>query len=109
MDGTPRLVLDLANATSAVPRTTAVGEGPVDKVRIGLSSTAPLMTQVVMDLTRRAPYRLETSPDGHELTVVFDPPSPQDQLPASARQVPPSPIEHLLASAGELVTATTEK
>ena len=61
-----------------------------------------------MDLTRRAPYRLETSPDGHELTVVFDPPSPQDQLPASARQVPPSPIEQLPASAGELVTATTE-
>jgi type IV pilus assembly protein PilQ len=107
-DGTPRLVLDLANATSAVPRTTTVGEGPVEKVRIGLSSNAPLMTQVVMDLTRRAPYRLETSPDGHELTVVFDPPSPQEQLPASARQVPPSPIEQLPASAGELVTATTE-
>ena len=79
-DGTPRLVLDLANATSAVPRTTAVGEGPVDKVRIGLSSSAPLMTQVVMDLTRRVPYRLETSPDGHELTVVFDPPSPRPRL-----------------------------
>jgi type IV pilus assembly protein PilQ len=98
-DGIPRLVLDLANATSSVPRTTAVGEGPVDKVRIGLSSSAPLMTQVVMDLTRRAPYRLETSPDGDELTVVFDPPSPQEQLAASARQVPPSPIEQSPASA----------
>jgi type IV pilus assembly protein PilQ len=92
-DGTPRLVLDLANATSAVPRTTAVGEGPVDKVRIGLSSSAPLLTQVVMDLTRRVPYRLETSPDGHELTVVFDPPSPAD---------PPSPTaDGALASAGQ--------
>ena len=91
-DGTPRLVLDLANATSAVPRTTAVGEGPVDKVRIGLSSSAPLMTQVVMDLTRRVPYRLETSPDGHELTVLFDPPSPVgDAALASAEQAPPSP------------------
>jgi type IV pilus assembly protein PilQ len=88
-DGTPRLVLDLANATSAVSRTTAVGEGPVDKVRIGLSSSAPLMTQVVMDLTRRVPYRIETSPDGHELTVVFDPPSPTS--------------EGALASAGTLV------
>src|SRR5262245_11184487 len=107
-DGTPRLVLDLANATSAVPRTTAVGEGPVDKVRIGLSSSAPLMTQVVMDLTRRVPYRLETSPDGHELTVVFDPPSPEGQLSASARQGPPSPTvppsptaDGALASAGQ--------
>ena len=92
-DGTPRLVLDLANATSAVPRTTAVGEGPVDKVRIGLSSSAPLMTQVVMDLTRRVPYRLETSADGHELTVVFDPVSPEG---------PPSPsVDGALASAGQ--------
>ena len=107
--GTPRLVLDLANATSAVPRTTAVGEGPVDKVRIGLSSSTPLMTQVVMDLTRRAPYRVETSPDGHELTVVFDPPSPQDppspivdRASASAGQAPPSPIvDGALASAGQ--------
>jgi len=103
-DGTPRLVLDLANATSAVPRATAVGEGPVDKVRIGLSSSAPLMTQVVMDLTRRAPYRLETSPDGHELTVVFDPPSPIDQPPASARQAPqdqlPASADPVLLLAG---------
>ena len=88
-DGTPRLVLDLANATSAVPRTTAVGEGPVDKVRIGLSSNTPLMTQVVMDLTRRAPYRLETSPDGHELTVVFDSPSPTEESAVPAPQAAP--------------------
>jgi type IV pilus assembly protein PilQ len=103
-DGTPRLVLDLANATSAVPRTTAVGEGPVDKVRIGLSSSTPLMTQVVMDLTRRVPYLLETSPDGHELTVVFDPPSPEivDGAFASARQAPPSPtVDGALAPAGQ--------
>jgi type IV pilus secretin PilQ/predicted competence protein len=102
-DGTPRLVLDLANATSAVPRTTAVGEGPVDKVRIGLSSSAPLMTQVVMDLTRRVPYRLETSSDGHELTVVFDPPSPTvDGALASAGQAPPSPsVEGAPVSAGQ--------
>ena len=102
-DGTPRLVLDLANATSAVPRTTAVGEGPVDKVRIGLSSSAPLMTQVVMDLTRRVPYRLETSPDGHELTVLFDPPSPVgDAALASAEQAPPSPsVEGAPVSTGQ--------
>jgi len=102
-DGTPRLVLDLANATSAVPRTTAVGEGPVDKVRIGLSSSAPLMTQVVMDLTRRVPYRLETSPDGHELTVLFDPPSPVgDAALASAEHAPPSPsVEGAPVSTGQ--------
>ena len=120
-DGAPRLVLDLPNATSARPRTTAVGEGPVDKVHIGLNSSTPFATQVVMDLTRRAPYRIESSSDGHELTVVFDPPSPnEDGLSASARQVqsavqvasaltgPLSPNEDgRSASAGQAPTTTT--
>jgi type IV pilus secretin PilQ/predicted competence protein len=93
-DGAPRLILDLPNATSALPRTTSVGEGPVDEVNIGLNSTTPFATQVVMNLTRRAPYRIETSKDGHELTVVFDPPSPTDEpTSASARQAPPSPTD----------------
>ena len=85
-DGTPRLVIDLPNATSALPATTRVGEGPVDAVRIGLNPRSPLVTSVVMDLNRRAPYRVETSPDGSELTVVFDSPSPTP--PVSAGQAP---------------------
>jgi type IV pilus assembly protein PilQ len=98
-DGAPRLIFDLPNATSALPRTTSVGEGPVDEVHIGLNSTTPFATQVVMNLTRRAPYRIETSKDGHELTVVFDPPSPnEDSLSASARQVPS--VEQAVAAAG---------
>ena len=99
-DGPPRLVLDLPNATSALRRTTAIGEGPVDKVRVGLNSSTPLVTQVVMDLTRRAPYRLETSRDGHELTVVFDPPSSADDTPTSARQTPPSSVEEASFGSG---------
>jgi type IV pilus assembly protein PilQ len=70
--GPPRLVLDLPNATSAVPGATQIGQDPVDRVTIGLTPNTPLLTRVVMDLTRRAPYRIESSPDGFDLTVVFD-------------------------------------
>ena len=34
-DGTPRLVLDLPNVTSALPAVTTVEPGPVERVRIG--------------------------------------------------------------------------
>jgi type IV pilus assembly protein PilQ len=71
-DGAPRLLLDLANTISAVPGTTPVGEGPVERVRIGLNPASPFVTSVVMDLSRHAPYRVESSPDQRELTVVFD-------------------------------------
>src|SRR5688572_18331922 len=43
-DGAPRLVIDLLNTTSAVAKTTTVGEGPVDKVHIALDPKAPLVT-----------------------------------------------------------------
>ncbi|MBI4266120.1 MAG: AMIN domain-containing protein, partial [Acidobacteria bacterium] len=88
-EGPPRLVLDLPNATSALPGTTPIGQDPVDKVTIGLHPTSPLLTRVVMDLTRRAPFRLESSPDGLDLTVVFDEPPSAAPL-ASASQGPAS-------------------
>lgn len=87
-DGPPRLVIDLPNATSALPGVTPVAQGPVDKVRIGLNEQSPLVTRVTVDLTRKAPYRIESSVDGQDLTVVFDPPSPA--APAMAAQVPPA-------------------
>jgi hypothetical protein len=70
--GAPRLVINLTNATAAMTRTTAVGQGPVDKVHLELDEKSPLTTRVVMDLTRRVPYRIDSSPDGTELTVVFE-------------------------------------
>jgi len=86
-EGPPRLIIDLPNSTSALPSVTPVAQGPVDKVRIGLNEKSPLVTRVTLDLTRKAPYRIESSVDGQDLTVVFDsPPSPAPQ--ASARQGP---------------------
>jgi type IV pilus assembly protein PilQ len=71
-DGPRRVVVNLPNVTSAVRSDTPVGEGPVERVRIGFDPVAPLMTQVTLDLSRSAPYRVESSPDGTDLTLVFD-------------------------------------
>lgn len=99
-EGPPRLVIDLPNATSALPGTMPVGAGPVKAVRMGPNADSPLVTRVVMDLTRKAPYRLETSADGNKLTVIFDE-TPSPAPSASAGQGPASPLEApvLLAAA----------
>jgi type IV pilus assembly protein PilQ len=98
-DGTPRLVLDMPNVTSALPAVTSIKQGPVDRVRIGANPKAPLMTQVTVDLTRPAAYRVEPSPDGNDLTIVFDEPVNDPiaalKTPASPalRQAPPAAVQ----------------
>ena len=49
-DGPRRVVVNLPNVTSSLPTTTNVGQGPVQRVRIGFDPKAPLMTQVTVDL-----------------------------------------------------------
>jgi len=71
-DNPRRLVLSFSNVTTALANTTNVGQGPVDRVSIGLDPKTPLVTQVVMELSRPAPFRVEPSADGQALTVVFD-------------------------------------
>jgi type IV pilus assembly protein PilQ len=73
-DGPRRVVVNLPNVTSSLPSTNNIGQGPVQRVRIGFDPKAPLMTQVTVDLSRTAPYRVESSPDGNDLTLVFDEP-----------------------------------
>jgi type IV pilus assembly protein PilQ len=97
-DGTPRLVLDMPNVTSALPAVTSIKQGPVDRVRIGANPKAPLMTQVTVDLTRAAAYRVEPSADGNDLTIIFDEPVNDPiaalKTPAPAlRQAPPAPVQ----------------
>src|SRR5687767_13027256 len=88
-DGTPRLVLDMPNVTSALPNVTSIKQGPVDRVRIGASPRSPLMTQVTVDMTRAAAYRVESSPDGNDLTIVFDEPVND---PIAALRTPAAPV-----------------
>jgi type IV pilus assembly protein PilQ len=91
-EGPRRLVIDLPNVTSAVANTTAVRQGPVDRVRIGFNPEAPLVTQVTVDLSRSAPYRVESSQDGNDLTVVFDEPL-ADPVAAMQRAAAPAALD----------------
>jgi type IV pilus assembly protein PilQ len=96
-DGPRRLVIDLPNVTSAVANTTAVRQGPVDRVRIGFNPEAPLITQVTVDLSRSAPYRIESSQDGNDLTVVFDEPL-ADPVAAMQRAAAPPAVDVISAT-----------
>jgi type IV pilus assembly protein PilQ len=85
----------MPNVTSSLPSVTSIKQGPVDRVRIGANPKSPLLTQITVDLTRPAAYRVESSPDGNDLTLVFDEPvaDPIAALKAPAtpalRQAPP--------------------
>jgi type IV pilus assembly protein PilQ len=96
-DGAPRLVLDMPNVTSALPNVTPIKQGPVDRVRIGANPRSPLMTQVTVDLSRAAAYRVEASPDGNDLTLVFDEPVND---PIAALKTPASPAQRQAPPAG---------
>ena len=88
-EGTPRLVLDMPNVTSAMQNVTSIKQGPVEQVRIGLNPKSPLLTQVTVDLSRKAAYRVEASPDGNDLTIVFDEPVND---PIAALKTPAAPV-----------------
>jgi type IV pilus assembly protein PilQ len=69
----PKLVLDFADVAPSSPPTTWVSQEPVDKVRVALNQRAPAMTRVVIDLMKRAPYRVEADGEGgKDLRIVFD-------------------------------------
>jgi type IV pilus assembly protein PilQ len=88
-DGRRRVVLEFANVSSAVPRATTAGQGPVSQVRIGLSPRSPLVTEVAMELARPSVHRVETSDDGQHLMVLFDAPAAAE----AAQQQPPEAVE----------------
>jgi type IV pilus secretin PilQ/predicted competence protein len=91
-DAPLRLLLDMPNVTSAVPSVTNVEQGPVDRVRVGLNARSPLLTTVTIELNRRAPYKVEQSPDGQDLTVVFDSAATEKAAPeAPAPATTPAP------------------
>jgi type IV pilus assembly protein PilQ len=87
-----RLLIDLPNVTSSLPGVTPVNQGPVDRVRIGLNPRSPLLTTVTFDLNRKAPYRVEQSPDAQDLTVVFEPPSAESSGKAPAAPIVDTPV-----------------
>jgi type IV pilus assembly protein PilQ len=69
-----RLVLDFDGVESSAPALTAGAGDPVERVRVARNSASPLVTRVVVDLTRQAPYRVERAgADGRDVSVVFEP------------------------------------
>jgi type IV pilus assembly protein PilQ len=80
----PRLVVDVAGVVNDVnPRTFAVGAGAVTQVRTSQYKLTPeKVTRVVFDLSKPAPYTIETQ--GPALAVSFLDPSASETRSASA-------------------------
>jgi type IV pilus secretin PilQ/predicted competence protein len=84
-DGPARLYVDIANATSALPGLTPVGQGAVQNVRIGISDQSALLTRVAVEMSRKSAYHLEPSLDGQSLTMIIDDAAaPSAQVKAAA-------------------------
>ena len=101
----PRLVLDFPGLAAEAGASTRVEADPVDRVRVDRRSVG--LTQVVLELVRSAPYRVETAePGGAMLRVVFprDPGRPGGRArgPAGTRAGPPRGVG---AGAGGLASA----
>jgi type IV pilus assembly protein PilQ len=90
-DPPPRLVLDLPGVEPAVAGVTAVNVGPVARIRVAANSRRPLVTRVVIDLTRPTAYRVEP-PEGEErdLRVIFPLEAGSAMTPASVGAPTPS-------------------
>ncbi len=70
-DQPPRLLLDFPGVSArGVPAVTDIKRGAVERVRVGANGATPVVTRVVIDLVKRAPFRLEEK--DNELHVLFD-------------------------------------
>lgn len=68
----PRVFLDFHRVTvGSAPAITNVTNDDIHRVRVANHSREPLITRVVIDLTRRMPFTVEQS--GDELRVLFKP------------------------------------
>ena len=65
-----RLFVDLVDVVPRVNAVTPVNQGGVRQVRVALNQSDPPVTRVVLDLTHRAPYRVEEDPDSHEFRII---------------------------------------
>jgi type IV pilus assembly protein PilQ len=69
-DSPARVLLDFEGvAMGSVPASLAINQGDVQRVRVAVNSSQPLMTRVVIDLARQMPYTVEAV--GEELRVMF--------------------------------------
>ena len=93
----PRLVLDFSDVDTKAPATTTVNQGPVQRVRVARNSANPLVTRVVLDLSRVTAYDLRPMPTG-ELVIRFPDGTPST-TPASAPPATAAPAPSAAAPA----------
>ena len=90
-----RLVLDFPNVSSKAATQTVVDSALVSRVRVGLNSSQPLITRVVMEIASAARYHVERSgDDGRDLDIVFEgapPEASSTPAPAPAPAAAPKP------------------
>ena len=72
-DASPRLVIELPNVTPFVPAQIDVRQGPIERISVSVASRKPLLTRVILDLNRRAPYWVQPpEDDSSEFRIVVD-------------------------------------
>ena len=87
-----RLVIDFPNVASKAPTQTAIDSALVSRVRVGLNSSQPLVTRVVMEIANDTRYRVERSGEnGRDLDIVFE--GKIDALPALPTEPVTEPVE----------------
>jgi type IV pilus assembly protein PilQ len=69
-DAPARLVLDVPGVRAAVPATTVVNQGLVDRVRTSTQSQTPASTRVVLQMKGQYSYRVQTDPVNPRNVVV---------------------------------------
>jgi type IV pilus assembly protein PilQ len=107
----PRVLVDFPGVSPAVPAAPEAKGGPVERVRVAINSRAPLVTRVVIDLSRRTAYHVErTGTGGRDLSIVFEegqPTGPVLITPVEGEQKPGQPrsVEDQMRS-GDVIPAS---
>ena len=95
-DAPRRLVLDFPNVSSKAPSQTEVASALIRKVRVGLNSSQPVVTRVVMEIDGSATYHVQRAgQDGRDLAIIFDRASADTVLvaPPEAAVAPPAQLQ----------------
>nr|MCU0255956.1 AMIN domain-containing protein [Vicinamibacterales bacterium] len=85
----PRIVVDLPGVRPRVPAVQAVGSRDLSRIRVATNSTSPLVTRVVLDLTRQVRYEVADSPD--EVVLLLGEPVAVARTEAPAPEPAPAP------------------
>jgi len=91
VDGPPRIYLDFTGVRPKPAGVTRSSDPRIRRARVGLHSTQPLVTRVVVDLVSQQPYRIEQAP-GRVTVIVGAAPTGGAPVPHPALSpVPPLP------------------